>query len=132
MEIFLHPPYIKHGLIKFLAKAMVMINSKEFQYPSKKFPKITTAKLKEGIFVGPEIRGSLEDEAFVESLTDTERAARERFKWICSSFLGRKKSPDFSDGIQKLLNAYKERGSCMSLKVQFFALTFGFISRKPW
>jgi hypothetical protein len=81
--------------------------------------------------VGPQIRGSLEDEAFVESTTDIERAAWESFKWICSNFLGRKKSPEFIDGIQKLLNAYKETGSRMSLKVHFFALTFRFISRKP-
>jgi len=69
--------------------------------------------------VAPQIRESLEDEDFVEGLTDTERAAWESFKWICPYFLGRKKYPDFSDGIQKLLNAYKETGSRMSLKVHF-------------
>jgi hypothetical protein len=119
MEIFLHPLQIKHGLIKCLAKAMAKINSKGFQYLNKKFPKISTAKLKEGIFVGPQIRESLEDEVFVVSLTDTERAAWESFKWICANFVGRKKYPDFSDGIQKLLNEYKETRSRMSLTVHF-------------
>ena len=56
---------------------MARINSKEFQYLSKKIPKISAAKLKEGICVGPQIRESLEDEAFVECLTDIERAAWE-------------------------------------------------------
>ena len=46
-----------------------------------------------------------EDEVFVESLTDTERAAWQSFKWVCTNFLGRKESPGISDGIQKLLNA---------------------------
>jgi len=119
MEIFLHPLHVKPGLIKCLAKAMDKINSKRFQYLSKKFPKISTAKLEEGIFVGSQIGKSLEDEAFLESVTDTEQAAWESFKWICATFLGRKKSPFFSHGIQKLLNAYKETGSRMSLKVYF-------------
>jgi hypothetical protein len=34
-------------------------------------------------------------------------------------FLRRKESPDFSDGIQKMLNAYKETGCRMSIKVYF-------------
>jgi hypothetical protein len=120
MKILLHPLHVKHGLIKCLAKAMAKINSKVFQYLSKKFPKISTAKLKEGIFVEPQILEILEDEAVVESLTDTEQAAWESFKWICANFLGRKKSHDFSDGIQKLLSTYKETESHMSIKVLFF------------
>ena len=80
MKIFVHPLHIKHGLIKCLAKGMAKINSKVFQYLSKTVTKINTAKLKEGIFVGTQIRESLEDEAFVESLTDTEQADWESFK----------------------------------------------------
>ena len=79
----------------------------------------------------PQIREILDDEAFVDRLTDTERAAWESFKRVCANVLGRKKSPDFSDGIQKLLNAYKETESLVSLKVHFFALTFRYIPRKP-
>jgi len=55
-------------------------NSKAFQYLSKKFPKVITVKLKEGIFVGPQIREIL------EILTDTERAAWNNFKWACANF----------------------------------------------
>jgi hypothetical protein len=100
-------------------KAVVEINSQEFQYLRKKFPNISTANLQESIIVGPRTREIVEDEVFLETLTDTERAAWESFKWVCTNFLGRKKSPDFSDGIQKLLNAYKEMGCRMPLKVHF-------------
>jgi hypothetical protein len=55
--------------------------------------------------VGPQIQEILEDETFVDGLTDTERAAWESFKAVCATALGRKKSPDFSNGIQKLQNA---------------------------
>jgi hypothetical protein len=68
MEIFLLPLHIKLGLIKCLVKADKL---KGFQYPSKKCANISTAKLKEGIFVGPQIREILEDKAFIETLTDT-------------------------------------------------------------
>jgi hypothetical protein len=64
-------------------------NSKGFQCLSKNFPNIRTEKLKEDIFVGPEIQEIVEDEASVESLPDTERAAWESFKWVCENFLGR-------------------------------------------
>jgi hypothetical protein len=71
----------------------------------KKFRDIRTAKLKEGIFVRPQIQEIVKDEAFVESHTDIKRAAWESFKWVCENFLRRRESPDFVDGIQKLLNA---------------------------
>jgi hypothetical protein len=56
-------------------KAMVNTNAKGFQYLSKKFPNISNAKLKEGKFVGLQIREILEDEIFVATLTGTERVA---------------------------------------------------------
>jgi len=105
--------------MKCLVKAMDTTDSKGFQCLSKIFPNIRTAKLKEDIFVGPQIQEIVEDVAFVESLTDAERAAWESFKWVCENFLERKESPDFSDGIQKLLNAYKEMGCRMSPEVHF-------------
>ena len=60
--------------------------------------------------MGPQIREILDDKAFVESQTDTEGAAWESFKWVCANVLGIKEYPDFSDSIQKRLNAYKEMG----------------------
>jgi hypothetical protein len=55
MKIFLPPLHIKPWLIKCLVKAMAKTNSKGFQYLSKKFPNISTAQLKEGIHMGPQI-----------------------------------------------------------------------------
>jgi hypothetical protein len=83
MKIFLLPLHIKLGLIKCLVKADKL---KGFQYPCKKIADISTAKLKEGIFVGPQIQEILEDEAFIETLTDTKRVAWVSFKWVCANF----------------------------------------------
>ena len=44
--------------------------------------------MKEDIFVEPQIQEIVEDVVFVERLIDTERAARESFKWVCANILG--------------------------------------------
>jgi len=92
MKIFLYPLHVTHWFIKFLAKAMAKINSKVFQYLSETLPKISAAKLKEGVFVGPQIRESLEDEAFVESLTQNKQPGKAfsgsvQTSWVERSFL---------------------------------------------
>ena len=90
---------------------MAKINPKIFQHLSKTLAKIRTTNLEEGIFVGTQICESLEDEACVESLINTEQAAWGSSKWICANSLSGKKSSDFSKCIQQFLNAYKETGS---------------------
>ncbi len=60
-KIFLPPLYIKFGLMNKFVKEMIKVNSEGFQYLSKKFPKVSAAKLKEEIFIGPQIREVLID-----------------------------------------------------------------------
>jgi len=40
-----------------------------------KFPNVSDAKIKEGIFMGPQIRELMEDKLFDEDLNETERNA---------------------------------------------------------
>ena len=105
--------------MKNFVKAMGKANSRGFQYLAEKFPKVTSAKLKEGIFVGPQIREVLKDEAFEKSLNASELKAWHAFKWLCENFLGNHKSPDYREGVQKLLIAYKKMECRMSLKIHF-------------
>ena len=58
------------------------------------FPGLSAAKLKEGIFVGPQIREMLKDTDFEQLLTLTEPRAWEAFKPVCSGFLGNTRVPD--------------------------------------
>ncbi len=74
-KIFLPPLHIKLGLIKTFVKAMSKTNLKGYQYLVAKFPKISAAKLKEGIFVGPQIREVLKDGSFDESQIEYELRA---------------------------------------------------------
>jgi hypothetical protein len=52
-KIFLSAFHIKLGLMKNFVKAMGKANSRGFQYLTKKSARVSAAKLKEGIFVGP-------------------------------------------------------------------------------
>ena len=52
-KIFLPPLHIKLGLMTNFVKALGKTQSAGFQYLVEKFPKISAAKLKEDVFVGP-------------------------------------------------------------------------------
>ena len=55
-KVLMPPLHIKLGLTKTFVKAMAKQNSNGVKFLYKKFPKLSQAKLKEGIFVGPQIR----------------------------------------------------------------------------
>ena len=59
-KIYLPPLHIKQGLVKNFVKGMDKIG-RGFQYVRSKFPNVSDAKIKEGIFVGPQIRELLQD-----------------------------------------------------------------------
>ena len=53
--ILLPPLHIKLGLMKSFAKAMDR-NGTTFLYLRQKFPLLSDAKIREGVFTGPDIR----------------------------------------------------------------------------
>lgn len=61
----------------------------------KTFPQISEAKIKEGIFVGPNIRKLMKDEIFDGQLNETERAEWDSFKLVCRDFLGNNKADNY-------------------------------------
>jgi hypothetical protein len=62
-KVFLPPIHIKLGLMKNFVKAMHK-NGTGFVYFKHEFPWLSDAKIKEGIFVGPQVRELIEDEQF--------------------------------------------------------------------
>jgi hypothetical protein len=69
-KILLPQLHIKLGLMKNFVKAMNK-HGKRFEYLRNKFPKLNDAKLKEGIYIGSQIRGIINDDIFVHLLTGT-------------------------------------------------------------
>jgi len=115
---FLPPVHIKLGLMKNFLKGMDKTRC-GFQYVRNKFPNVSDAKIKEGIFIGPQIRQLMQDKQFDEDLNETERNAWLSFKRICKDFLGNHKAANYQDVVQDLLTLYKAMGCNMSLKIHF-------------
>ena len=110
--------HLKLGLMKNFVKALPK-NGAAFQHLSTVFPGLSAAKLKDGIFVGPQIREVLKDTDFEELLNLKELRAWEAFKSVFSGFLGNTRVPDYQTCIEKLLKFYEDMGCWMSLKIHF-------------
>ncbi|UYV67823.1 hypothetical protein LAZ67_5002148 [Cordylochernes scorpioides] len=81
--------------------------------------RISEAKIKEGIFVGPQIRELQQDGNFQNSLNEVEAAAWNSFRNVCKNFLGSVKVENYRDIVNDLLLSYKALGCNMSLKIHF-------------
>jgi hypothetical protein len=80
---------------------------------------LSEAKLKVGIFVGPDIRKLMFDEDFLLTVTDVEREAWIAFKSVVTKFLGNK-DPDYVTTVANTLEKFKVLGCLMSLKIHIF------------
>ncbi|GBN61969.1 hypothetical protein AVEN_148391-1 [Araneus ventricosus] len=83
------------------------------------FPGLSEAKLKEGVFIGPDIRKIMKDENFETKMETNERKAWESFKLVITSFLGNKKDPYYKSIVEEMIKNFKILGCSMSLKVHF-------------
>ncbi|UYV80826.1 hypothetical protein LAZ67_19001886 [Cordylochernes scorpioides] len=117
-NIYLPPLHIKLGLIKNFVKVMDR-NASGFAYLKQKCSSISNAKIKEGIFVGPQIRELLQDVNFQNSLNEVEAAAWNSFRNVCKNFLGSVKVENYREIVNDLLLSYEALGCNMSLKIHF-------------
>jgi hypothetical protein len=117
-NIILPPLHIKLGLMKNFVKAMYR-NGDGFQYLKLKFPIRSDAKIKEGIFVGPQIRELMKDEHFESVLNSLELEAWKSFKNVCEHFLGSNRADNYELFIKNLIQACQNLGCNMSLKIHF-------------
>ena len=72
----------------------------------KKFPRLSEAKIKEGIFVDPQISKLYKNEHFNTILTGNEKLAWDAFVQVSTDFLGNKKAENFKDLVANLLHCY--------------------------
>ncbi|KAI6651169.1 Receptor-type tyrosine-protein phosphatase epsilon-like [Oopsacas minuta] len=105
--------------MKTFVKTMGNTNSAGFLHLVGKFPKLCEVKIKEGVFVGAQIRQVFRDPDFEKTLSELEMSAWDSFKWVCENFLGNRKSSNYREGVKTLLNAYEKMGFLMSLKLHF-------------
>ena len=72
-KVYLPLLHIQLGIIKNGVKATDQ-NSAGFMYLKNKFPRISDANIKDGIFVGPQIRELIQDIKFEDQLYEVEKA----------------------------------------------------------
>ena len=107
-------------------------NGAAFQHLSTVFPGLSAAKLKEGIFVRPQIQEVLKDTDFEELLNLKELRAWEAFKSVCSGFLGNTCIPDYQACIGKLLKSYEDMGVPNVTQDSFSPFPPQLHPAKPW
>lgn len=90
-----------------------------FKYLRSKFPRISDAKIKEGIFIGPQIREILKDQNFDSVLQGFEKEAWKSFRAVVHGFLGNKRNENYVELVNNLLQKYQQLGCNMSLKIHF-------------
>ncbi|GBM32553.1 hypothetical protein AVEN_187143-1 [Araneus ventricosus] len=90
-----------------------------FKYFCDQFSGLSEAKLKEGVFVGSDIRKMMKDENFDTKMETTERKTWESVKLVIISFLGNKKDPNYKSIVEEMIKKFKILVCSMSLKVHF-------------
>ena len=94
-------------------------NGEGFKYLRTVFHGLSDVKLKEGVFVGPQIRKVISDKKFDTKLNITELEEWRSFNGGVYGFLGNKKEANHKQLIQNLVQTYKKLGCRMSLKIHF-------------
>lgn len=115
-KIVIPPLHEKLGIFSNWVKALDTSKA-GFQYLIDKFPKKSEAKVKAGIFNGPEIRTLLADERFTVVLENKERDAWESFKSVCQNFLGNHRAENYKELVERMLVNFKDMGVLMSPKI---------------
>ncbi|GBP72152.1 hypothetical protein EVAR_49742_1 [Eumeta japonica] len=94
-------------------------NGAAFQYLRQKFSRLSEAKIKEGIFIGPQIRNLFNDVNFDSVLEGKEKQAWNDFRLVARNFLGNKRSDNYAELVENMLSSYQKLGCNMSLKIHF-------------
>ena len=101
-------------------------DSEAFKHVQAMFPKLSEAKVKGGIFTGPQILQMLDSKELEDNRTALERDAWQSFRNIVHGFLGRNKADNFEDLVETLLLTYCKLGSRMSLKMHYLHFHLNF------
>ena len=103
------PLHIKLDLIKQFFTALDN-DSEAFKYLQNLFPKLSEAKVKADIFVGPQIKKIIECDEFAKLLNRTEKMTWNSFAAVVRGFLGNHKAENYVELVQSLIMNYARMG----------------------
>jgi hypothetical protein len=87
--------------MKNFVKAMDRTGS-AFKYLAEKFPRLKEAKIKEGVFVGPQTRKHFRDDMFNNLLQGDEKKAWAAFRLVSFNFLGNTRAENYKEMIEHM------------------------------
>lgn len=117
-KILLPPLHIKLGLVKQFVTSLDS-RSHAFQHICSMFPKLSEAKLKAGIFIGPQITQMLESHDLESKMTLLEKNAWEAFRLVVTGFLGNNKQENYKQLVDNMMEHYHHLGCRMSIKMHY-------------
>ncbi|KAA0185759.1 hypothetical protein HAZT_HAZT010330 [Hyalella azteca] len=88
-----------------------------FKYLQAFFPKLSDAKVKAGVFIGPQVKKIMECSEFAKTLTEKEKKAWKSFVAVVQGFLGNSKADNYAELVETMVNSYGQMGCRISLKV---------------
>jgi len=101
-------------------------------YLREKFPRLSEAKLKEGIFICPQILDFIMDEFFDTLLQGDGKAAWHSFKFVVKGFFANKRAQNYEELVNNLFQSYQKLGCNISLKINFLHSHLDFFPRELW
>lgn len=116
VKVLMPPLHIKLGLMKQFVAGLDK-ESAAFKHLQHLFPKLSEAKVKAGVFVGPQIKKVMECKEFPNLLGAKEKEAWASFVLVVKGFLGNHKAENHVELIETLIKNYRKMGCRMSLKV---------------
>jgi len=99
---FLPSMHLQLFLMKYFVKAMYQEEA-TFTFLRETFPRLGEAKLKEGIFIGPQIRDLIKDKYFNMLLQGDEKTAWGSFKFVVKGVLGNRRAQKYGELVNNLV-----------------------------
>ena len=93
-KVLIPPLHIKLGLIKQFVTALDK-ESAAFKYLQVLFPKLSKAKVKAGIFVGPQIKKIIECDEFAKLLNQKQKTVWNSFVAVVHGFVDNHKAENY-------------------------------------
>jgi hypothetical protein len=100
-----------------------------FKYLAEKFPRLSKAKIKEWVFLGPQIHKFFRDDIFNSLLQGDEKKSWDAFRLVLTNLLKNIRAENYKELNEDMLSLYHKLGCNMSLMIHF---PLGFFPRQLW
>jgi hypothetical protein len=124
-KMLIPPLHVKIGVMTQLTKVLVQ-NERALEFIKKTFPRLSDAKILNGVFCGPDIRTLMKSTEFPNILTTPERDAWEAFRDCIENFFGNHRSVNSKQMVQRLMHTMKVLKCRMTVKLHFLDAHFDY------